>query len=474
MYASGARPAFCYGPAPSAVHLDPASLSFDTLGLSPEALAAVARAGYTVPTPIQLRVIPPVLAGKDVVGCAATGTGKTAAFALPIVERLLGKTGTRALVLAPTRELANQITEHMGWFGASRGVRCATVIGGVGMADQIRALRSGAHVVVATPGRLIDHLDRGTANLDRIEVLVLDEADRMLDMGFEPQLRRILARVPRVRQTLLFSATMAGEVAAFARAHLQNPVRVEVSTSGTTAARAEQRVYAVNQEEKTPLLLALLAADDASTLVFTRTKRRADRVARTLARAGHRVERIHADRSQNQREQALEGFRQGRYRVLVATDIAARGLDVAEIGHVILYDLPHVPEDYVHRIGRTARAEASGRASSFASPDESDLLAGIERLIRGRIPRADTPRDSPVFAAEMTAAAARKAAGPPSSSPRPWEKRRGPPPRRYGRSEKPQPGAKTQAADGQSSQRSQGSQATKSVFSGGPRRRRHR
>ena len=376
--------------------------SFAELKLSDEALHALARAGFEHPTPVQAQAIPPALEGRDVVGTAATGTGKTAAFLLPIIDRLAGKTGTRALILAPTRELALQIGEELARFGGSRRIRGAVIIGGVGMAAQVEALRRRADVVVATPGRLVDHLQQGTAKLDGIEVLVLDEADRMLDMGFKPQLDRILAKVPRKRQTLLFSATMGGEVADFARAHLVDPVRVEVARSGTTAARAEQQVFLAEQQEKLALLLALLERDDATTLVFTRTKRRADRVWKGIGRAGHKVARIHADRSQAQRRMALDGFKDGTYRVLVATDIAARGIDVAEIGHVVNFDLPHVPEDYVHRVGRTARAAASGRASTFTSPEEKDLLTAIERLVRAAIPRADVPRDTEIFKAEMT------------------------------------------------------------------------
>jgi ATP-dependent RNA helicase RhlE len=375
--------------------------SFAELNLSAEALRALDKAGFEHPTPIQAQAIPPALAGRDVIGTAATGTGKTAAFLLPILDRLAGKTGTRALVLAPTRELAVQIGEELERFGRGRHVRGAVIIGGVGMAAQAEALRRGPQVVVATPGRLVDHLQQRTASLDAVEVLVLDEADRMLDMGFKPQLDRILQRVPRKRQTLLFSATMGGEVADFARAHVADPVRVEVSRSGTTAARAEQQVFLATQEEKLALLLALLAQDDASTLVFTRTKRRADRVWKGVGRAGHKVARIHADRSQAQRRMALDGFKDGTYRVLVATDIAARGIDVAEIGHVVNFDLPHVPEDYVHRVGRTARAAASGRASSFSAPEERDLLAAIEKLTRAPIPRAEVPRGGDVFEEEM-------------------------------------------------------------------------
>jgi ATP-dependent RNA helicase RhlE len=392
--------------------------SFADLNLSAEALHALERAGFEHPTPIQAQAIPPALLGRDVIGIAATGTGKTVAFLLPIIDRLAGKTGTRALVLAPTRELALQIGEELERFGSGRRVRGAVIIGGVGMGAQTEALRRRPDVVIATPGRLVDHLQQRTATLDGIEVLVLDEADRMLDMGFKPQLDRILARVPRRRQSLLFSATTADEVADFARAHLADPVRVEVARSGTTAARAEQQVFLAGQHEKVALLLALLERDDVSTLIFTRTKRRADRVWKSIGRAGHKVARIHADRSQAQRRMALDGFKDGTYRVLVATDIAARGIDVAEIGHVVNFDLPHVPEDYVHRIGRTARAAASGRASTFTSPEERDLLGAIERLTRAAIPRAEVPREAETFQAEMKRGAEGHPAGPAPHRPR--------------------------------------------------------
>jgi ATP-dependent RNA helicase RhlE len=379
--------------------------TFSDLKLSEKSLHALERAGFEHPTPIQARAIPPALAGRDVIGTAATGTGKTAAFLLPILERLSGKTGTRALVLAPTRELALQIGEELARFGRGRHVRGAVVIGGVGMGAQAAAFRDHHEVIIATPGRLVDHLGQGTARLDQIEILVLDEADRMLDMGFKPQLTRILQRLPRQRQTLLFSATTAGEVGEFAASHLHDPVQVEVARSGTTAARAEQRVFLCEQEEKLPLLLTLLAEDELSTLVFTRTKRRADRVFKGVGRAGYKVARIHADRSQGQRRQALDGFKDGQYRVLIATDIAARGIDVVEIGHVVIFDLPHVPEDYVHRVGRTARAEAAGRASTFCAPDEVDMLRAVERLTRVVLPRAEVPRDSEIFKAESARAA---------------------------------------------------------------------
>jgi ATP-dependent RNA helicase RhlE len=443
------------------------SKSFEDLNLSAEALRALEHAGFEHPTPIQAQAIPPALAGRDVIGTAATGTGKTAAFLLPIIDRLAGKAGTRALVLAPTRELAVQIGEELQRFGRGRHVRGAVIIGGVGMGQQAEAFRQRKEIVIATPGRLVDHLQGGSAKLDQIEVLVLDEADRMLDMGFKPQLDRILARLPRQRQTLLFSATMAGEVADFARAHLKDPVKVEVTRSGTTAARAVQHVFLAAQQEKLALLLALLEADRDSTLVFTRTKRRADRVWKSLARAGHKVARIHADRSQAQRRMALEGFKDGTYRVLVATDIAARGIDVAEIGHVVNFDLPHVPEDYVHRVGRTARAAASGRASSFTSPEEKDLLHAIERLTRAAIPRAEVPREGATFQAELKRAAeaqaqpGRQAAHRPQAAPH--RARRRPEPRAAASAERTSPAREGGAASGAK---------PKLVGSWGPKRRR--
>ncbi len=372
------------------------SSNFESLGLSQATLSALKQAGYEKPTPIQEQTIKPALEGKDVIGCAATGTGKTAAFLLPIIERLKSKKGLKALVLAPTRELALQIHEHAVSFGKPHGLKSVAVIGGLGMGAQKDGL-SFSQICIATPGRLLDHMNEGNVSLAGIEVLVLDEADRMLDMGFKPQLTRILAKLPRERQTLLFSATMAGEVATFAKQHARNPVRVEVARSGTTAARATQCVYLVGQNEKNALLLSLLAQGEESTLVFTRTKRRADKLVKVLVREKHAAERIHADRSQAQRKHALDGFKSGRYRVLVATDIAARGIDVADIGHVVNFDLPHVPEDYVHRVGRTARASASGHASAFCAPDEVPLLKDIEKLLRAPVPRAELPKDDEVY-----------------------------------------------------------------------------
>jgi ATP-dependent RNA helicase RhlE len=407
--------------------------TFADLKLSEKTLLALARAGFEHPTPIQARAIPPALAGRDVIGLAATGTGKTAAFLLPILERLAGQTGTRALVLAPTRELAEQIGGELARFGRGRHLRGAVVIGGVGMGAQTAAFREQHEVIIATPGRLVDHMAQGTARLDKIEILVLDEADRMLDMGFRPQLTRILQKLPRQRQTMLFSATTGGEVGEFAAAYLRDPVRVEVARSGTTAERAEQRVFLCSQEEKLPLLLTLLAEDELTTLVFTRTKRRADRVFKGLTRAGHKAARIHADRTQGQRRQALDGFKDGQYRILVATDIAARGIDVAEIGHVVIFDLPHVAEDYVHRVGRTARADATGRASTFCAPEESGLLRDVERLTRRELPRAEVPRESEIFRAELARAAEGRAnqGVPPHRRPGAPPRRPRPAPRRH-------------------------------------------
>jgi ATP-dependent RNA helicase RhlE len=388
--------------------------TFQQLGLSPESLDALRRARFSKPTPIQAQAIPPALAGKDVIGCAATGTGKTAAYVLPLVERFAGRKGTLGLVLAPTRELVQQIAGPVGFFGESRGVTHAVVIGGEDMGAQVEALKHKPTLVLATPGRLVDLLGSGTAKFPHLEALVLDEADRMLDMGFLPQIEQILAALPRKRQTLLYSATLGPDVSRFAREWLHKPVRVEVTRSGTPAERAEQRLYVVKPEEKSALLLTLLARDEATALVFTRTKERADKVHQSLQRAGYKCTVLHADRTQDQRNQAMEGFRKGTYRCLVATDIAARGLDVEDVGHVINYDLPHVPEDYVHRIGRTARASASGVASTFATAKDRQMVESIERVMRGGIPRATVPREDPIFQAEMERReAAQRDPGPP-------------------------------------------------------------
>jgi ATP-dependent RNA helicase RhlE len=373
------------------------SSSFKSLGLSPESLDAVRRARFASPTPIQAQAIPPALAGRDVIGCATTGTGKTAAYLLPLVERLAGEQGPAGLVLAPTRELVQQIAQEAAFFGEPRGVTRAVVIGGTDMSAQVEELRQRPSLVLATPGRLVDLLKAGAANLSAVRMLVLDEADRMLEMGFMPELQQILAALPHEHQTLLFSATLGHNVTLFAQEVMRRPVRVEVTPSGTPAARAVQRLYEVEAAEKYPLLLSLLARDQLSALVFTRTRERAEKVQEVLKRAGYKAAAIHSDRTQGQRKQALEGFRRGQYRCLVATDIASRGLDVEDVGHVINFDLPYAPEDYVHRIGRTARAGASGRASTFATERDEEAVHAIERIIRMSLPRAEVPREEAVF-----------------------------------------------------------------------------
>jgi len=371
--------------------------SFTDLPLTPAMRDAIAGAGFSIPTPIQAEAIGPILEGRDLIGCAQTGTGKTAAFAVPTIERLTGAgprpstgvgSGPRALVLAPTRELALQIAETFDTLGGARGLTTVVLIGGEAMGPQLAGLQRRPDVIVATPGRLFDHLERRTATLGSIRIVVLDEADRMLDMGFAPQVERILRVTPLDRQTLCFSATMPPEVDRLVRRHLVRPVRVEVGTVAKPVAKVTQVLYPADGLKKTPLLLRLLGEEHGRTLVFTRTKHRADRVARAVLAAGHRVARLHADRSMSQRREALDGFRSGRYRVLIATDIAARGIDVPEIAHVVNFDLPGTPEDYIHRIGRTARAEASGRASSLAAPEEREQLRAIERHLGHPVPRA--------------------------------------------------------------------------------------
>src|SRR5882672_11294746 len=374
--------------------------SFTDLTITPAMLDAIDRAGYSTPTPIQAQAIGPILEGRDLIGCAQTGTGKTAAFAIPAIELLAGpgerlagnparlaRSGPAALVLAPTRELALQIAETFDTLGRARGIETVVLIGGEAMAPQLTGIRKRPAVVVATPGRLIDHLERSTLSLGGIRLVVLDEADRMLDMGFAPQVERVLRATPLDRQTLCFSATMPPEVEALVRRHLVRPIRIDAGVVARPVAKVTQILYKTPIQEKTPLLLRLLGEERGPTLVFTRTKHRADRVARAVGAAGHRVTRLHADRSMSQRREALDGFRAGRYRILVATDIAARGIDVPEIAHVVNFDLPHTPEDYIHRIGRTARAEATGQATSFAVPEERDQLRAIERHLGHPVPR---------------------------------------------------------------------------------------
>jgi ATP-dependent RNA helicase RhlE len=366
---------------------------FSDLGLLPALERAVHEAGYSIPTPIQAQAIPVLLEGRDLLGCALTGTGKTAAFALPILQHLAGAkrlapaNTVRCLVLVPTRELAAQVAESFRTYGAGLDLSVALVHGGVGQEPQCRALARGVDVLVACPGRLVDLMGQRRANLSRVEVLVLDEADHMLDLGFIPDVRKIVATIPRRRQTLLFSATMPAPILGLAESLLVNPAKVYVTPKQTTVEAIDQRVHFVETGRKGDLLAQLLGERDVErALVFTRTKRGANRVAEKLAKGGIPAEAIHGNKSQNARTRALDGFKRGKPRVLVATDVAARGIDVDGISHVINYELPEVPETYVHRIGRTARAGATGIAISFCASDERDQLRGIERLIRRSVP----------------------------------------------------------------------------------------
>jgi ATP-dependent RNA helicase RhlE len=368
-------------------------VAFGALGLSKAVLSAVSDAGYSSPTPIQQQAIPLVLKGRDIMGLAQTGTGKTAAFTLPIVNRLIdGPRRTRALVLTPTRELCVQVEESVRKYSKHSELSVVSVYGGVPLDPQQKALRAGVDIVVATPGRLIDHLERQNVVFDDLEVLVLDEADRMLDMGFAPQINRIVAEVPTYRQTLLFSATMPPEVEALARKYLRKPVVVQVGRRSAAASTVTHAVYPVSRERKSSLLAQLLAGDKLdSVLVFTRTKHGADRVVRHLEREGIEATAMHADKTQPQRTRALEDFKSGKVRVLVATDIAQRGLDISGISHVINYDVPQQAEDYVHRIGRTGRAAQEGDAFTFMAPDEIAMVRQIERMLGQPIPRISVP-----------------------------------------------------------------------------------
>jgi ATP-dependent RNA helicase RhlE len=369
-------------------------MEFSKLGLTAALARRCESLGYTEPTPIQRQAIPVVLTGSDLIGCAETGTGKTAAFLLPTIQRMseTPRPGVRVLVLAPTRELVSQIEESYRQLAPKGSPRCVSVIGGASINAQRDALRRGAGVVVATPGRLMDLMERGSVDLRHVEVLVLDEADRMLDMGFWPSIRKIISDLPTKRQTLLFSATMSAAIEDLARTTMRSPQLVEVSRRGQAAATVEQSAYPVALESKTALLLDLLERERFErVLVFTRTRRGAERLSHILEAREHKVNRIHADRTQGQREAALRGFREGRTRVLVATDIAARGLDVDSVSHVINYDVPMAPEDYVHRIGRTGRAGNSGRAITLVAPGDELSMRAIERLTGQAVERVVLP-----------------------------------------------------------------------------------
>jgi ATP-dependent RNA helicase RhlE len=364
-------------------------MPFSKLGLAPKIVDGVKAMGYVEPTPIQLRAIPLILSGKDVIGSAQTGTGKTAAFALPILSQLAQNApGPRTLILEPTRELAAQVETAIRDYSRFTNLRTTVVYGGVGYGKQTDELKAGADIVVATPGRLLDHMEKGTVRLDKIEFLVLDEADRMLDMGFLPDVRRILDRCPRQRHTALFSATIPPQIETLIKWAMHNPETIEIGARRTPAETVKHVIYPVSDSQKSDLLLQLLErVNYNSVLVFCRTKHGADRIAGLLKRNNHAVAVLHSNRTQREREQALEGFRNGKFEVLVATDIAARGLDIADVSHVVNYDVPQHPEDYIHRIGRTGRAEATGDAFTIMTAEDAPHVFAIERFISQKIPR---------------------------------------------------------------------------------------
>lgn len=389
--------------------------SFHALGLSEALLGDLTHAGFLLPTAIQAEAIPHALAGRDVLGCAQTGTGKTAAFVIPLIERLGVHPADhpRGLILAPTRELAIQIQHTIDRLGKRMRIFATTLVGGADMPAQVRGLRQRPNILVATPGRLLDHMWNGTVNLGLIDILVLDEADRMLDMGFAPQINQILDALPEQRQTLLFSATLPADLTRLVEANVKDPVRVMVTPSATTADGVTQSLHHTSHAGKTGLLISLLRNETETVLVFTGTKHRADRLGRVLGQAGHKVAVLHGDRNLSQRRAALEGFKRGTFRVLVATDIAARGIDVANIGHVVNYDLPHCPEDYVHRIGRTARMKTTGRATSFVTADDREQLRAIEQLLGQSVPVATgSPAPATVGSGSTSRPAHRRHRGP--------------------------------------------------------------
>jgi len=404
-------------------------MNFSQLGLTPAQISVCESLGYKTPTPIQQQAIPVVLDGKDLIGCAETGTGKTAAFLLPIIQKISVKPrpGIRVLILAPTRELALQIHKNYGDLNRATNNRSVIAIGGANIRTQLSDLRRGAAVLIATPGRLLDLIDRRAVKLSNVEFLVLDEADRMLDMGFLPAIRQVLALLPNSRQTLLFSATMSSSIEQLAYTTTKDPTRIDVSPRGRAARTVEQTAYHVALESKTTLLLELLEKERKPfdrVLVFTRTKRGADRLSHVLKARDHSVSCIHADRTQSQREAALRAFRDGRARVLVATDIAARGLDIDAVSHVINYDVPSAPEDYVHRVGRTGRAGNQGKAITIVSPVDELSMRAIERLTGQSMRRVSCERLGGASVAAVSAARSFASVGRKSSSVRSFRPRR--------------------------------------------------
>jgi ATP-dependent RNA helicase RhlE len=379
---------------------------FDSLGLSQPIVDLVKKIGFTNPTPIQASVIPIALTGRDVIGLAQTGSGKTAAFVLPLADRLTHGKGVRGLILSPTREIALQTKAFLDLFGKDHQLNTACVIGGVRMKPQIDALLAKPDIVVATPGRLLDHVQRGNVNLDGIEVLVLDEADHMLDLGFLPQMREILRRLPRRRHTMMFSATMPDSIEMIANEFMNDPQRIDITPQGA-AEGITHRLYLVKPEDKRACLLALLNEELGSTLVFARRKVDAEWLYHILERKGHPVTRMHADRSQGRRAEAMDGFRKGQHRIMVATDIAGRGIDVPGIEHVINFDVPETVEDYIHRGGRTARASLQGVVSSIATWEDIGIIRQIEETLGEKLPRCTVPGVEPWVESEKKAAVRR-------------------------------------------------------------------
>jgi len=370
-------------------------VTFYGLGIAPRLLDIIASKNFVTPTPIQEKAIPVALEGKDIIGIAQTGTGKTLAFGIPMIQKIAQERG-RGMIILPTRELAHQVEETLHLIGRSLNLRTVLLIGGASMKMQMQALARNPHIIVGTPGRINDHLMQKTLSLQNVSILVLDEADRMLDMGFLPQIRKILAKLSKNRQTMLFSATMPDNVVRIATEHMKLPFRVEIARPGTTAERVEQELFVLKKEQKISLLEKMLEQYRGSILVFSRTKHGARKICHSVRMMGHSVAEIHSDRSLSQRREALEGFKSGKYRILIATDIASRGIDVTGIELVINFDLPENPEDYVHRIGRTARAGAAGRAISFATPEQKRAVRDIEGLLQTFIIISKLPELPPV------------------------------------------------------------------------------
>ncbi len=380
-------------------------VTFGGLGIAPKILDVISKLGFKIPTSIQHKAIPSAIEGKDIIGIAQTGTGKTLAFGIPLIQRILNAKRPKGypdgLIVLPTRELALQVDEAIQKIGRGFGIKTAVLIGGASMYNQVYSIRNNPHIIIGTPGRIIDHIERRTLSLRDVTILVLDEADRMFDMGFAPQIKKILQVVPKERQTMLFSATMPDGIAKIASSHMKLPVRVEIAKSGTTAENIEHELFVVRKDQKLPLLKKLLGDYKGSVLIFLRIKHNARKICDELRNVGISAAEIHSNRSLGQRKEALEGFKMGRYRVLVATDIASRGIDVKGIELVINFDLPENPEDYVHRIGRTGRAGMSGKAISFCLPDQGSKVREIERLTRLFLPISKLP-DLPASSVQRT------------------------------------------------------------------------